>query len=108
MLIGFCFACIHLRDALQLKRASRSRTKTGVFLVFFHLFLKVFWSRNGSKLDFNFELSWRSSWEASWSDVGRFLGGQDAPKTAQDGAKTAQDGAKMAQDGQMELLICLS
>ena len=31
--------------------------------------------------------------------IGRFLGGQDAPKMAQDGAKTAQDGAKIAQDG---------
>ena len=37
--------------------------------------------------------------EASWSDLGRLLGGQDAPKMAQDGAKTASDGAKMAQDG---------
>ena len=32
--------------------------------------------------------------EASWSDLGRLLGGQDAPKTAQDGAKTVQVAAK--------------
>ena len=37
--------------------------------------------------------------EASWSDLGRFFGGQDAPKTAQDGGKMAHDGAKTAQDG---------
>ena len=37
--------------------------------------------------------------EASWSDLGRVLGGQDAPKMSQDGAKTAQDGAKTVQDG---------
>ena len=58
-----------------------------------------FWSPKASKLDLNFELSWRSSWEASWGDVGKVLGGQDAPQTAQDGAKTLQDGAKTAQDG---------
>ena len=37
--------------------------------------------------------------EASWSYLGRFLGGQDAPKTSQDGAKMGQDGAKTGQDG---------
>ena len=36
--------------------------------------------------------------EGSWSDLGKLLGGQDAPKTAQDGARTAQDGAKTPQD----------
>ena len=36
--------------------------------------------------------------EASWSDLGRLLGGQDAPKMAQDGAKIAQDGARTCQD----------
>ena len=42
MLIGFCFACIHLRDALQLKRASRSRTKTGFFFMGFSLRFPLF------------------------------------------------------------------
>ena len=65
----------------------------------FRWFYKVFGPPRGSKLDLNFELSWRSSWEASWGDVGRVLGGQDAPQTAQDGTKTLQDGAKTAQDG---------
>ena len=65
----------------------------------FRWFYKVFGPLRASKLDLNFELSWRSSWEASWGDVGRVLGGQDAPQTAQDGAKTLQDGAKTAQDG---------
>ena len=37
--------------------------------------------------------------EASWSDLGKVLGGQGAPKTAQDGAKTAHDGAKTGQGG---------
>ena len=37
--------------------------------------------------------------EGSWSYLGKVLGGQDAPQTAQDGAKTLQDGAKTAQDG---------
>ena len=37
--------------------------------------------------------------EASWSYLGRFLRGQDAPRTSQDGAKMGQDGAKTAQDG---------
>ena len=32
--------------------------------------------------------------EACWSDLGRLLGGQDAPKMAQDGAKMRQDAPK--------------
>ena len=55
---------------------------------------KVFWSPRASKLDLKLELCLSSSWEASWSDLGRFLGGQDAPKTSQDGAKTGQVGVK--------------
>ena len=50
--------------------------------------------------------SWEPSWrrlrgvlEASWSDLGRFLGGQDAPNTSQAGAKMGQDRVKTAQDG---------
>ena len=35
----------------------------------------------------------------SGGDLGKALGGQDAPKTAQDGTKTGQDGARTAQDG---------
>ena len=37
--------------------------------------------------------------EASWSDLGRLLGGQDAPKMAQDGQKWRQDSAKIGEDG---------
>ena len=37
--------------------------------------------------------------EAAWSDLGRFLGGQDAHKTAQDGHKTPQDATMTVQDG---------
>ena len=61
---------------------------------------------NGLKLRSMLGLILGGVLEASWSDLGRFLGGQDAPKTAQDGAKTGQGGAKtpenrakMLQDG---------
>ena len=63
--------------------------------------MRFFWYPEASKLDLNFELSWRSSWEASWVDVGRVLGGQDAPQTAQDRAKTLQDGAETVQERQI-------
>ena len=38
-------------------------------------------------------------WERFWIDFGRFLGGQDGPKTAQDAVKMPQDAAKTPQDG---------
>ena len=53
----------------------------------------------GSKLDLKLDLVLGGILEGSWSYLGRVLGGQDAPQTAQDGAKTLQDGAKTAQDG---------
>ena len=66
---------------------------------FSQAFYKVFWSAKASKLRSMLDLVLGGVLEASWSDLGRLLGGQDAPKMAQDGAKTAQDGAKMARDG---------
>ena len=48
-----------------------------------------------SKLDLNFELSWRSSWEASWGDVGRFFGGIWRPRCAQDGPSWPKMALKM-------------
>ena len=87
---GICldFKVVHAcSQAFQLKRASRSLAKTGFF------------DSERSQDDSMLDLVLGGVLEASWSDLGRFLGGQDAPKMAQDGAKTAQDGAKMAQDG---------
>ena len=65
----------------------------------FHLFFKVFGPPRGSWLDLKLDLVLGGILEGSWSYLGRVLGGQDAPQTAQDGAKTLQDGAKTAQDG---------
>ena len=65
----------------------------------FHWFYKVFHSRRPPKIGSMLDLVLGGVLEVSWSDLGRVLGGQDAPKMAQDGAKTVQDGAKMAQDG---------
>ena len=41
----------------------------------------------GSKLDFKLDLVLGGILERSWSYLGRVLGGQDTPKTAQDGPK---------------------
>ena len=87
----------------QLKRASRSITKTGFFKLVFHYVFHYFWSSNGLKLASIFDRFLDRFYYASWIDFGGVLGGQDAAMTAQDGAKTAQDDIKMAprrhQDG---------
>ena len=70
----------------------------GFFLMVFHWFYKVFRSWRPPKIGSMLDLVLGGLLEASWSDLGRFFGGQEAPKTAQDGAKTAQDGAKTAQE----------
>ena len=62
-------------------------------------FYKVFWSPKASKLRSMLDLVLGGVLEAFWRHLGRVLGGQDAPQTAQDSAKTLQDGAKTAQDG---------
>ena len=55
----------------------------GVSLVFIGLF-----DSERSQDDSMLDLVLGGVLEASWSGLGAFLGGQDAPKTAQDGAKT--------------------
>ena len=92
----YCMSIVFPRvhPIVLLKRASRSLTKTGFFLLVFHYVFHYFWLAKASKLRSMLDLCWSSSWEASWSDLGRFLGGQDAPKTSQDGAKTGQVGVK--------------
>ena len=70
----------------------------GFFLSGFSLRFPLFWAREGFQVEVYvgpmLELVLGGVLEASWSDLGRFLGGQDAPKTSQDGAKTGQVGVK--------------
>ena len=57
----------------------------------------------GSKLDLKLDLVLGGILEASWSDLGRVLGGQDAPQDApgrrQDGPRRRQEAPKSAKDG---------
>ena len=57
---------------------------------------QIFWIGLGAILGGFWEakMAPRRPQKGSWSYLGRFLGGQDAPQTAQDGAKTLQDGPR--------------
>ena len=77
-----------------------------LFLLFFHWFLKVFWSPGDAKI----ALCWTyvgarlgrrlgGVLERSWEVFGRPRRPQDGHKTPQDGHKTPQDATMTVQDG---------
>ena len=76
-----------MHPLVYMKRASRSLTKT-VFLRF-----PQFLAREGFQVEVYvgpmLELVLGAVLERSWSDLGRFLGGQDGPKTPTKRIKTA-------------------
>ena len=76
-----------------LVRASRSDAKTGFFFIVFSLVFSRFFGLQATPrylyVGPMLELVLGGVLEASWSDLGRFLGGQDGPKTATRRPKTA-------------------
>ena len=84
-----------MHEFAKYNRASRSLAKT---VFFFKVLLALRFPRvsrfERSKLRFMLDFVLGGVLQASWNDLGRFLGGQDAPKTSQDSAKMGQEGAR--------------